>query len=65
MDAAAAQGRKATKVEMKEKLLIAVENDLISAVEKSYASVKKVHFDNAFYRNDIGAKALKVLKEGN
>ena len=45
--------------------VVAVENDLISAVEKSYASVKKVHFDNAFYRNDIGAKALKVLKEGN
>lgn len=45
--------------------VVAVENDLVSAVEKSYASVKKVHFDNAFYRNDIGAKALKVLKEGN
>lgn len=45
--------------------VVAVENDLVSAVEKSYESVKKVHFDNAFYRKDIGAKALKVLKEGN
>ena len=44
--------------------VVAVENDLVSAIEKSYKSVKKVHFDNAFYRNDIGAKALKVLKEG-
>ena len=43
--------------------VVAVENDLVSAVKKSYSSVKKVHFDNAFYRNDIGAKALKVLKE--
>lgn len=45
--------------------VVAVEDDLTKAIEKSYASVKKVHFDNAFYRNDIGAKALKVLKEGN
>ena len=44
--------------------VVAVENDLITAIDKSYSSVKKVHFDNAFYRNDIGAKALKVLKEG-
>ncbi len=44
--------------------VVAVENDLVTAIEKSYKSVKKVHFDNAFYRNDIGAKALKVLKEG-
>lgn len=44
--------------------VVAVEKDLVSAVKKSYTSVKKVHFDNAFYRNDIGAKALKVLKEG-
>ncbi len=44
--------------------VVAVENDLVTAIEKSYKSVKQVHFDNAFYRNDIGAKALKVLKEG-
>ncbi len=44
--------------------VVSVQNDLVTAIEKSYASVKKVHFDNAFYRNDIGSKALKVLKEG-
>ncbi len=33
---------------------------LKEAIEKSYNEVKKVHFDNAFYRNDIGAKALKA-----
>ncbi len=44
--------------------VVAVEDDLVTAIKKSYSSVKKVHFDNAFYRNDIGAKALKVLKEG-
>ncbi len=45
--------------------VVAIENNLIDAIEKSYSSVKKVHFENAFYRTDIGAKALKVLKEGN
>ncbi len=45
--------------------VVAVEENLTKAIEKSYNSVKKVHFGNAFYRNDIGAKALKVLKEGN
>ncbi len=44
--------------------VVAIEKDLVTAIKKSYESVKKVHFDNAFYRNDIGAKALKVLKEG-
>lgn len=44
--------------------VVAIEDSLVNAIEKSYSSVKKVHFDNAFYRNDIGAKALKVLKEG-
>lgn len=44
--------------------VVAVEDDLVSAIEKSYKSVKKVHFENAFYRNDIGAKALKVLRKG-
>ncbi len=33
---------------------------LKEAIEKSYNEVKKVHFDNAFCRNDIGAKALKA-----
>lgn len=42
----------------------AIESTLSEAIDKAYASVKKVHFDNAFYRNDIGAKAMAVIKEG-
>ncbi len=41
----------------------AVENDLKAAVKASYSLVEKIHFDNAFYRNDIGAKALAVLED--
>ncbi len=36
--------------------------DLKSAVEKSYKEVEKVHFGNAFYRKDIGKRALAALK---
>ena len=38
----------------------AVENDLKNAVKSAYALVEKIHFDNAFYRHDIGARALKA-----
>ena len=41
----------------------AVEDNLKDAVKSSYALVKQISFDNAFYRNDIGAKALAVLKD--
>jgi phosphoribosylamine--glycine ligase len=41
----------------------AVEEDLKSAVESAYELVKKIHFDNAFYRSDIGARALAVLED--
>ncbi|MEY8364980.1 phosphoribosylamine--glycine ligase [Anaerovoracaceae bacterium 41-7] len=37
--------------------------DIAEAIEKAYNSVKRVTFDNAFYRNDIGAKALAALNE--
>ncbi len=30
------------------------------AIEKSYGEVTKVHFGNAYYRKDIGARALKA-----
>ena len=33
---------------------------LQEAVDKAYENVKKVTFRNAFYRKDIGAKALKI-----
>ena len=34
-------------------------DDLKTALSKAYENVKKVNFENAFYRKDIGAKALK------
>ena len=33
---------------------------LKEAIDKSYKAVEKVHFGNAFYRHDIGAKAMKA-----
>ncbi len=33
---------------------------LKEAIEKSYGEVTKVHFGNAYYRKDIGARALKA-----
>lgn len=41
----------------------AVSDDLESAIEKAYKDVEKVSFDNAFYRKDIGKRALKILKQ--
>ena len=34
--------------------------DLKEAIEKAYQNTTKVHFDNAFYRKDIGKRALEV-----
>ena len=36
---------------------------LKEALAKAYENVKLVNFGNAFYRNDIGAKALKAMEE--
>ena len=36
----------------------ATADTLRAAVEKAYAAVEKTHFDNAFYRRDIGQRAL-------
>ena len=38
----------------------AVADSLENAIENAYKLVEKIHFDNAFYRHDIGAKALKA-----
>jgi len=38
----------------------AVADTLEQAVSGAYAMVDKIHFNNAFYRHDIGAKALKA-----
>ena len=42
----------------------AVAHSLDAAIAKSYEIVDKIHFDNAFCRKDIGAKAMIALKEG-
>ena len=36
---------------------------LPEAIRNAYSVVDRVHFDNAYYRHDIGAKALKVYGE--
>ena len=38
----------------------AIAESLEQAISDSYAMVKTIHFDNAYYRNDIGARALKA-----
>ena len=40
----------------------AVEATLADAIDSAYALVKKISFANAYYRNDIGQKALQALK---
>ena len=41
----------------------AVADMLENAIEKAYACTKKVHFDNMYYRSDIGQRALKAKGE--
>ena len=38
----------------------AVADSLPAAIENAYKLVEQIHFDNAYYRHDIGAKALKA-----
>lgn len=40
----------------------AVADDLKSAIDKSYSLVKEIKFGNAYYRKDIGARAMKALE---
>ena len=37
--------------------------DLREAIENAYRSVEKIHFGNAFYRKDIGQRALAALEQ--
>jgi len=39
----------------------ATADTLPEALERAYAGVTKVHFDNAHYRHDIGARAMRAL----
>ena len=41
----------------------ATADTLKGAVEKAYGEVKKIHFENAYYRNDIGARAMKAMED--
>ena len=41
----------------------AVEATLPGAIKKAYERVDQVHFDNAFYRHDIGKRAMAALTE--
>jgi phosphoribosylamine--glycine ligase len=40
--------------------VVATADSLTGAIDKAYAQVEKVHFDNAYYRHDIGARALRA-----
>ncbi len=40
----------------------ATASDLKSAIDRAYANVPKVNFENAYYRRDIGKKALMALE---
>ena len=40
-----------------------IDDTLAGAIAKSYAKVEKIHFGNAYYRHDIGARALAANKE--
>ena len=41
----------------------AVADTLQNAVDAAYSLVDKIHFDNAYYRHDIGARALAATEE--
>ena len=43
---------------------VATAKDLRSAIDSAYALVDKIHFENAFYRHDIGTKAIACFKKG-
>ena len=39
---------------------VVVNDNLEDAINKAYKMVETIHFDNAYYRHDIGAKAIAV-----
>ena len=41
----------------------AIAETLPDALREAYAAVSRIHFDNAFFRHDIGARALKIMEE--
>ena len=43
--------------------VVAIGDTLKDAIDAAYANVDKVHFDNAFYRKDIGQRAMLVFNQ--
>ncbi|MBO7303455.1 MAG: phosphoribosylamine--glycine ligase, partial [Clostridia bacterium] len=43
--------------------VVAIGDTLKDAIDTAYANVNKVHFDNAFYRKDIGQRAMLVFNQ--
>lgn len=41
----------------------AAADTLENAINSAYENVNKVHFENAYYRHDIGARALQAVRE--
>lgn len=42
---------------------VAIGDTLQDAIDNAYGNVNKIHFDNAFYRKDIGQKAMLVFNQ--
>jgi phosphoribosylamine--glycine ligase len=38
---------------------------LKEAIDRAYETVNRIRFENAYFRRDIGARALKAIKENN
>ena len=43
--------------------VVAIGGTLGKAIDEAYKNVAKVHFDNAFYRKDIGKRAMAVFND--
>ncbi|MBQ8908314.1 MAG: phosphoribosylamine--glycine ligase [Clostridia bacterium] len=43
--------------------VVAVAEDPKAAIDAAYGKVKRVHFENAYYRSDIGARALAAWEK--
>ena len=43
--------------------VVAIGDTLGKAIDEAYKNVAKVHFDNAFYRKDIGKRAMAVFND--
>jgi len=41
----------------------AVADSLDAAITEAYAMVRTIHFENAYYRNDIGQRALQAGRD--